>query len=322
MKSLLSLAVVVTLVVSGVPIAAAPQTPLSDFAWASLRATAPGAEVVVTVRGAEPSRRYFVQAAEAELTVLNLSDPALPRDARRLLLDVALHHAAYFASADRRETFVNGNARVGPDGVFVAERKVSDVAHVVERIARPDLIAFRGAALGPNQPATSFGELQGFVKRGDTLSVTDANGRTTKGTLGELSASSLELLVAQRGPNDRTTIVPQPQRSPSDVREIQIVRDDPLWNGLLIGAAPGLGLLALCVSIANGCRYNEYGGENFFRDRFGVMAAVGAGVGLLIDWARKEQVTVYQAPGVRSSAFRVSPLLSKTAAGVQVSVGF
>ena len=81
--------------------------------------------------------------------------------------------------------------------------------------------------------ATSFEELQALVK-GDTIDVTDVSGRKTKGRLGELSASSLELLVRKAGPDGRETFVPQARLSERDVRQILLERRDSLWNGTLI----------------------------------------------------------------------------------------
>lgn len=50
---------------------------------------------------------------------------------------------------------------------------------------------------------------------------------------------------------------------------------------------------------------------------------IGLVIGLLIDVSNKEQVTIYvHAPGQRSSGVSVSPLLSKSVAGVQMSVRF
>ena len=44
------------------------------------------------------------------------------------------------------------------------------------------------------QPVSSFSELQALVKPGDAIVVTDAGGNTTRGKVGELTASSLQLL--------------------------------------------------------------------------------------------------------------------------------
>lgn len=62
------------------------------------------------------------------------------------------------------------------------------------------IVLLVGAALAPSDAraqlvARSFGELQGLVRPGETVVVTDENGRELKGKLGEISASSLALLT-------------------------------------------------------------------------------------------------------------------------------
>lgn len=92
MKSVMSLPLIVCLTASA-PAAIAQEKSgagLSDFAWANLRTLRPGTELLITVRGSQPGRRTVVGATEAELTVLNLGDPALPPAARSALLNVVL----------------------------------------------------------------------------------------------------------------------------------------------------------------------------------------------------------------------------------------
>ncbi len=55
--------------------AAAQQDQSADPDWSRVRNLAPGAEVVLTVKGSRPDRWYFVQADESELTVRKASDP-------------------------------------------------------------------------------------------------------------------------------------------------------------------------------------------------------------------------------------------------------
>jgi prolyl-tRNA editing enzyme YbaK/EbsC (Cys-tRNA(Pro) deacylase) len=53
-----------------------------------------------------------------------------------------------------------------------------------------------------------------------------------------------------------------------------------------------------------------------------VPAAIGAGIGALIDALFFERRTVYRTPGQRSSRLQISPFLLKSTAGVQMSVRF
>src|SRR5213594_4084222 len=87
--------------------------------------------------------------------------------------------------------------------------------------------------------ATSFEQLRSLLKPGDTIQVTDAQGRKTTGKLGELATSSLQLLVRKTGFDGRDSLIPQTRLSERDVRKITFERRDSLLNGALIGLAAG-----------------------------------------------------------------------------------
>ena len=118
--------------------------PPSD--WSRVRKLAPGTEIIVTVKGAPPARRYFVAEDESDVTVLKMADPTLPAAVRDLLREVASDHPEYLSDAQhRRASFVlERKVRVGPDGVFVADQKVADLTQVVENISRFDVAEVRG----------------------------------------------------------------------------------------------------------------------------------------------------------------------------------
>jgi hypothetical protein len=90
----------------------------------------PGARVSVTLAGSAPIMRYFVLVDSVALVVLNLDTPGLPK---RQLLNMAIDNPAWMA-ATYRTTYKDNNIRVGPDGVFVKDNKVAELAQVVERI--------------------------------------------------------------------------------------------------------------------------------------------------------------------------------------------
>jgi hypothetical protein len=172
--------------------------------------------------------------------------------------------------------------------------------------------------------ATSFQELQGLVKPGDTIEVTNAAGRKVKGRLGELTPSSLELLVRKTAPDGRETFAPQPRMSQSDVRQIRLEHRDSVWNGTIIGAAIGA-----APWLAFGTYAAAVGGGSCGSD-FNVCPAValfvgpiGAGIGALIDASKKKRDTVYVQPaGQPSSNLQISPVLSKSATGIRMSLRF
>jgi hypothetical protein len=170
--------------------------------------------------------------------------------------------------------------------------------------------------------ATSFEQLRAIVKTGDTVIITDASGRKSKGRLGELSASTLELLARQTGPDGRDTLVPQSRLSERDVKQIQVDRGDSVLNGTLIGlAVVGGPWLLACNPATDWCYYND--GPNLFRVIALVTSGIGAGIGALVDAGIRERVLVYYQPATRGfSGIEVSPFASKKAAGMQLTWRF
>ena len=170
--------------------------------------------------------------------------------------------------------------------------------------------------------ATSFEQLQTLVKSGDTIEVTGANGRKVTGRLGELTVSSLELLVRQTAPDGRETFVPQASLSERDVRQIRLERGDSVWKGTLIGAAVvGGPWLLVCNPATDWCYYND--GANLFRGAALITTGIGAATGALIDAAIRQRTMVYyRAPTQALSRVWVSPILSKSATGIQMAVRF
>jgi hypothetical protein len=174
MRSAVSLALVTSLIGSALPVAAQPNTPMAgpiarsitreaarfatvqqskpvDSEWSRVRTLAPGTELIVIVKDSPPVNRYFVAGDESDLTVLNVGDPALPTAARDVLRDLASTHPEYLLAAQKRGEFaLVKNVRVGPDGVFLADRKVADLAQVVEQYGRPDIAEIQTARIESN----------------------------------------------------------------------------------------------------------------------------------------------------------------------------
>jgi hypothetical protein len=108
-----------------------------EAAWKRVQRLDPGVRVKVTVDGAAAVERYFVKADEAELIVMNLTVANLPK---RQLLDMAVENPAWIA-ATSKTTYRDNNLRIGPDGLFVRNQKLADLAQVVERIPRDRVTA-------------------------------------------------------------------------------------------------------------------------------------------------------------------------------------
>jgi hypothetical protein len=105
--------------------------------WERLQRFDPGARLKVTVGGAAAIERYFVMADEKELIVLNLTASNLPK---RQLRNMAADNPAWIAGTSKT-TYRDNNLRIGPDGVFVKDQKLADLAEVVERIPRGRITA-------------------------------------------------------------------------------------------------------------------------------------------------------------------------------------
>jgi hypothetical protein len=99
-----------------VRLAADPQSDTADPNWWRVRTIVPGDEIIVTLKGAPPAKRYFVEADGSNLTILNLTDPALASAATRRLRNVASNHPAYFTAKQIAFVDVDTEIRVGPDG--------------------------------------------------------------------------------------------------------------------------------------------------------------------------------------------------------------
>jgi hypothetical protein len=127
------------------------------------------------------------------------------------------------------------------------------------------------------EPATSFPDLRGRLPLGSTIVVIDDAGRRTIGRITEISETTLRVLVDG---NVRAFSAPE-------VTRVQQRRGDPLWNGLLIGAAAGSGYGIYWYFRDP----NECGGTVCGQD-LAMGAGVGAAIGLAID-----AVTVYVSPG-------------------------
>ncbi len=135
--------------------------------WSRVRTLAAGTKVIVTVQGVKYFSRYVVAADDAEITVLNFVDPALPYDVRRVLLGLASRQPAYFAISQQPEVFVDGNVRVDPEGVFVGGQKATTLERLVERFATHEITEIRAY---PGQAGSTFmGNFGGLFALGGAI---------------------------------------------------------------------------------------------------------------------------------------------------------
>ena len=168
------------------------------------------------------------------------------------------------------------------------------------------VFVFLAPSSAPAQPvANSFEELRQVLKKSQTVVVTDASGRQTKGKVADVSASSLVVSI----PETRAF-------AEGTVREIR--RTDTSRNGALIGLVVGVGagiaaIKAMCYDGPDCGPWLMVGAETA-----GIGAAIGAGIDALVNKGGK---VIYRSPQ-QTPELTISPLLGKDRQGVLVSVHF
>ena len=172
------------------------------------------------------------------------------------------------------------------------------------------LIVLLPAASAAQEPVKSFHQLNTRVSVGDTVWVTDAQGREIEGKITELHDESITL--ANGGP---TTL------QAGNVRVVQrrtkSVGKAALW-GLLIGGIAGAAADAIDSSTGS-CGDECYFGLGVALGA-GIGAGVGAGVRAALPAGRKE---VYRAPGASGSArLSLAPVITPRTKGVAVALTF
>jgi len=159
------------------------------------------------------------------------------------------------------------------------------------------------------EPVKSFDQLNTRLKVGDTVWVTDAQGREIKGKIHSLSPDALTL-----GADGSKTFA---ARDVSAIRERQL---DSLKNGALIGFGVGGGLaLVACLGLAEGS-----GESGWCAIALGFYGGVGAGIGVGIDaLIPGKKQAVYRAPGsLPSASLSFAPVITPRHKGVAVSFSF
>jgi hypothetical protein len=144
------------------------------------------------------------------------------------------------------------------------------------------------APAGAQEPVKSFDLLNTRLKPGDTVWVTDAQGREIRGKVIGLSPASLQL---EAGGATR-------ELAAEGVGVIKAQPKDSLRNGVLLGALIGFAGGAVSCAANPQCIDDE-GGPGVTVGLALVGAAAGAGIGAAVDAAVKgPKLVVYRAKGV------------------------
>jgi len=171
-------------------------------------------------------------------------------------------------------------------------------------VAATMTLALAPAKAAAQEPVASFDLLNGRLKPGDTVWVTDGKGREIKGRVATLDPSGLTLNGGQGSLTIRAD-------------EVRVVRQrvrDSLLNGTLIGFGAGF----LVGSAANA----EVGvSDAGWCLMFG---GIGAGLGALVDGLIPgEKRDVYRAPApIPTFRFSLAPIVTARTKGVRLSFSF
>ena len=173
------------------------------------------------------------------------------------------------------------------------------------------LIAVLPAFAAAQEPVRSFDQLKTRLKVGDTIYVTDVQGREVRGRVRELGPSALTL--DSGGP---TTM------HGDAVRVIEKRSSSPVKRGALWGLAAGAGLGVTWLAIA--AQDPGDGSAGIAVAILGGCAGIGAGLGAAIGAAVPEKrVVIYRAVGASGSArFSLTPVITPRTKGVAVAFTF
>ena len=128
--------VAAAVLMGSMPLAAQNST---DVEWRRAATVQPGQAITLRTRNHERVDRYILSVGDSRITVLNLSDPGLPRRVTNALLEIASEHPEFFESAFKGATSVVDNLRLSPAGVFLNNQKVADLQRLVEIVARTEV---------------------------------------------------------------------------------------------------------------------------------------------------------------------------------------
>jgi hypothetical protein len=193
-------------------------------------------------------------------------------------------------------------------------------AVAINLIATPEVFA--------QSPATTVGEHKGSSSSGDVVPGDQKDGKPVTADLRNVQTGETVTIRLTDGvriegtlfeaTNEQLTVTTKRGRQlirAANISEITHRQKDPIWNGLIIGAAAGA-LMGAVLNGLNDCDPNECGEAYVVAGGLALGAAVGAGIDAL--W-RKNQV-LYRAPQSKTHV-RVQ-ILAGNVTGARISWRF
>lgn len=167
------------------------------------------------------------------------------------------------------------------------------------------------AATASAQPqATSFAELQGRLKIGETVKVTDDAAETIKGNV--VQVSDTMLVLRSRGHD-----LPLPALNVQRIsRPVHTVR-----NGALIGLAAGFTVGAIAAA-SSPCGFTAFCEAPGIFLVGGLIGSVGMGIGAAAGASSHRERVIFERTTTGHTKVAVAPLVSRAGAGLRFAVDF
>jgi hypothetical protein len=118
-----------------------PSRARESLSWEEVRHLSPGQDVLVTLKDGSARRRCFVEADEAQLTVLNLDAATLSSSTRRLLRQFVATPGHWAIIQKGSTVQLDNGTRVTASAVVSRSgQQLANLPQITERIARTELV--------------------------------------------------------------------------------------------------------------------------------------------------------------------------------------
>ena len=175
-----------------------------------------------------------------------------------------------------------------------------------------------GAGPARGQDA-SFEAIAGAVKAGQRIYVTEASGTRWSGVLVAASPDRISIRADVPGPGRGPLERRDMQWAAADVMRVEHDERDSLANGAVLGALAGAAAGYLWLRGSGGCDCTQ---GDVMMLVVAPFIAGGAAAGSLMDLAMPRRTTLFQRAAAGSAAFRIAPILTPSARGARLSIGF
>jgi hypothetical protein len=166
------------------------------------------------------------------------------------------------------------------------------------------LIVLLPALAAAQEPVRSFDQLNTRLKVGDTVWVTDAQGREVKGKITELRDASISL-----NSDGQATL---------QAGSVRLVQQKSRGISMLLGCLIGFG-----AGVAGGFAFSAAAETGDEATGGYLFPPIGAGVGTLIGAFMPRTRDIYHAPGASGSArLSLAPVIAPRTKGVAVAFSF